>query len=86
MNLIAITLAAVAFVLAVVALLQAFKVDRRIAQIDASIEHGIKREDLDEIKRELNGLCQLLSALESGFKSQTAQLGRMDTYLRTNHQ
>jgi hypothetical protein len=55
---------------------------RRLAHIDALIEAGITRDDLDKLHHRINVLVEKVGKLDAGQASLSAQFARIDTYLR----
>jgi hypothetical protein len=54
----------------------------QVERLEASVEHGISREDIDKVHLRVNGISREISTLSGELKSLTSLVERMDTYMR----
>jgi peptidoglycan hydrolase CwlO-like protein len=54
----------------------------QVERLEASVEHGIARDDIDKVHARVNSISREISTLSGELKSLTSLVERMDTYLR----
>ncbi len=82
-EIIALTLAILALILVMIALMLGAGNSRRLAHVEALIENGINREDLDKLQDRIGVLVEKVGGLSATVQSQHAQISRIDSYLRS---
>jgi hypothetical protein len=54
----------------------------QVAQLEASFEHGISRDDIDKVHLRVNGISREISQLSGELQALSKLIERMDTYMR----
>lgn len=58
------------------------EIEVQVKGLEASVDHGINREDIDKVHLRVNGISREISTLSGELKALTSLVERMDTYMR----